>query len=355
MSKLTFTPVIGLEIHVQLATKTKIFCSCSTDYIGAVPNTNVCPACLGLPGSLPSLNGKAVEYGVRAGLALNCTIREATRFHRKNYFYADLPKAYQISQYDLPIAEKGYVEITTEEGGPHKIRITRLHLEEDAGKLVHGQYDGCGSGNNISTSKNPVWVCLPCLFIGFNVSLLIELQFRESVEQDFIGALSNSFNNSIGLKGKLTAGNGLRTATARSVRFAKFHVDEDITIPLSKDKSLSSLSYLFNQSMNRLRDVEQLSTASALIKAGRPVLWVEIPKLDAKHLGGLIYFFEFATALTGGVMDVNPFDQPGVEQGKHYTYGLMERPGYQSFAEEARGFSALLSQRTIAIPSQEKC
>ncbi|WP_024821901.1 MULTISPECIES: glucose-6-phosphate isomerase [Aminobacterium] len=133
------------------------------------------------------------------------------------------------------------------------------------------------------------------------------------------------------------------------------HVDEDITIPLSKDKSLSSLSYLFNQSMNRLRDVEQLSTASALIKAGRPVLWVEIPKLDAKHLGGLIYFFEFATALTGGVMDVNPFDQPGVEQGKHYTYGLMERPGYQSFAEEARGFSALLSQRTIAIPSQEKC
>jgi len=142
MSKLTFTPVIGLEIHVQLATKTKIFCSCSTDYIGAVPNTNVCPACLGLPGSLPSLNGKAVEYGVRAGLALNCTIREATRFHRKNYFYADLPKAYQISQYDLPIAEKGYVEITTEEGGPHKIRITRLHLEEDAGKLVHEATDG---------------------------------------------------------------------------------------------------------------------------------------------------------------------------------------------------------------------
>ncbi len=139
---LLFTPVIGLEIHVQLATASKIFCSCSTDYIGAVPNTNVCPLCLGLPGTLPVLNAKAVEYGVRASLALNCTVRNATRFHRKNYFYPDLPKAYQISQYDLPLAEHGFINITSEDGTLRPIGITRLHLEEDAGKLVHGTSDG---------------------------------------------------------------------------------------------------------------------------------------------------------------------------------------------------------------------
>lgn len=139
---LEFTPVIGLEIHVQLATKSKIFCSCSTDYIGAVPNTNVCPLCLGLPGTLPVLNAKAVELGVRAALALNCTIRDATRFHRKNYFYPDLPKAYQISQYDLPLAEHGHINIPSEDGTLRPIGITRLHLEEDAGKLVHGASDG---------------------------------------------------------------------------------------------------------------------------------------------------------------------------------------------------------------------
>ena len=137
-----YIPVIGLEIHVQLSTATKIFCPCSTDYIGAEPNTNVCPVCLGLPGSLPVLNKKAVELGVRAGLALSCTIRNHTVFHRKNYFYPDLPKAYQISQYDLPLAEGGEIYIPGDDGRPRRIRITRLHLEEDAGKLVHSAADG---------------------------------------------------------------------------------------------------------------------------------------------------------------------------------------------------------------------
>lgn len=139
---LTFTTVIGLEIHVQLATKTKLFCGCSTDYIGAVPNTNICPLCTGQPGSLPVLNEKAVEYGTRAGLALNCHINKVTRFDRKNYFYPDLPKAYQISEFYVPIAEKGYLELTGDDGQPYKVGITRLHLEEDAGKLVHGGGDG---------------------------------------------------------------------------------------------------------------------------------------------------------------------------------------------------------------------
>ncbi len=145
MMDLAYTPVIGLEIHVQLLTKTKLFCGCSTDYIGAVPNSNICPVCTGQPGTLPVLNAEAVRLGARAALALNCTLRKATRFHRKNYFYPDLPKAYQISQYDLPLGEKGFLNIPTE-NGEKRIGITRLHLEEDAGKLVHAASDGRLSG-----------------------------------------------------------------------------------------------------------------------------------------------------------------------------------------------------------------
>ena len=130
-----YEPVIGLEVHAQLLTKTKIFCGCSTRF-GDPPNSNVCPVCLGLPGTLPVLNKRAVEMGMRAALALNCTVREHSRFARKNYFYPDLPKGYQISQYELPLATGGWVEI--EHGGKIKrIGITRLHLEEDAGKSLH--------------------------------------------------------------------------------------------------------------------------------------------------------------------------------------------------------------------------
>jgi len=133
--------VIGLEIHVQLATASKLFCACSTDYIGAVPNTNVCPVCLGQPGSLPVVNARVVEYAVRTALALGARVGQFTRFHRKNYFYPDLPKAYQISQYDLPLAEGGALPIG--DGADRRsIPITRLHLEEDAGKLVHSAADG---------------------------------------------------------------------------------------------------------------------------------------------------------------------------------------------------------------------
>jgi aspartyl-tRNA(Asn)/glutamyl-tRNA(Gln) amidotransferase subunit B len=130
--------VIGLEIHIQLMTKAKIFCQCSTDYIGKEPNTNTCPVCLGLPGSLPVLNKKVLEFSVRTSVALNCKINQVSRFHRKNYFYPDLPKAYQISQYDTPLGVNGYMEISLPESKEkRKIRITRVHIEEDAGKLVH--------------------------------------------------------------------------------------------------------------------------------------------------------------------------------------------------------------------------
>ena len=133
--------VIGLEIHLQLKTKTKIFCSCSTDYIGATPNTNVCPICLAVPGTLPLLNEHAVSLAVRMGLGLHCEIKDNTRFHRKHYFYADLPKAYQVTQYEHPIAEGGYLDIIAD-GKTKRVHLDHLHLEEDAGKLVHPTTDG---------------------------------------------------------------------------------------------------------------------------------------------------------------------------------------------------------------------
>ena len=136
--------VIGLEVHAELKTDTKIFCSCPTEF-GGEENTHVCPVCLGLPGVLPVLNKKVLEYAIRAGLALNCEIAGFSKFDRKNYFYPDLPKAYQISQYDLPICKKGHLEIEVN-GRRKTVGITRVHMEEDAGKLVHG-------GASIATSR----------------------------------------------------------------------------------------------------------------------------------------------------------------------------------------------------------
>ncbi len=148
-----YEAVIGLEVHVQLLTTTKIFCSCSTKF-GAPPNCNVCPVCLGMPGVLPVMNRKAVEFAVLAAMALNCRINETSIFARKNYFYPDLPKGYQISQYDKPLAEFGSIDL--KQNGSKKIGITRIHLEEDAGKSLHEGFADAGEKTGIDLNRTGV-------------------------------------------------------------------------------------------------------------------------------------------------------------------------------------------------------
>ena len=170
MSREDYEVVIGLEVHAELSTKTKIFCSCPTEF-GGEPNTHCCPICMAMPGTLPVLNEKVVEYAVRAGLATGCEIEQNSKNDRKNYFYPDLPKAYQISQFDRPLCKKGSVEIENEKGEKVTIGITRIHIEEDAGKLNHDEFGG-GSLVDLNRAGVPL------------IEIVSEPDMRSSVEAE---------------------------------------------------------------------------------------------------------------------------------------------------------------------------
>jgi aspartyl-tRNA(Asn)/glutamyl-tRNA(Gln) amidotransferase subunit B len=231
-----YEPVIGLEVHVQLATRTKIFCGCPTSF-GAPPNTNVCPVCLGLPGALPVLGRHAVELAIEASLALNCRVNPRSIFARKNYFYPDLPKGYQISQYDQPLAEHGYVDI--EVGGVHKrIGITRVHMEDDAGKSIHEGFKDSDRYTYVDLNRSGT----PLIEIvsdpdirnadeahAYLTAIKQVLQYVEVSSCDMEkGHLRCDANVSVRLKGAEKFGTKAEVKNLNSFRFLKLAVDQEI-------------------------------------------------------------------------------------------------------------------------------
>ncbi len=231
-----YEAVIGLEVHVQLSTRTKIFCGCPTSF-GAEPNSNVCPVCLGLPGALPVLNRHAVELGVEAALALNCTVNRESIFARKNYFYPDLPKGYQISQYDRPLAEHGYVDVTVE-GVSKRIGITRVHMEDDAGKSIHDGFKDSDRYTYVDLNRSGT----PLIEIvtepdmrssseayEFLTALKQTLQFLDVSSCDMEkGHLRCDANVSVRLRGAEKLGTKAEVKNLNSFRFLKQALDYEI-------------------------------------------------------------------------------------------------------------------------------
>ncbi len=231
-----YEPVIGLEVHVQLATSTKIFCGCPTGF-GAPPNTNVCPVCLGLPGALPVLSREAVELAIKGSLALNCEVRPRSRFARKNYFYPDLPKGYQISQYDEPVAEHGWLDITVD-GVTKRIGVTRVHMEDDAGKSVHDGFKDSDDYSYVDLNRSGT----PLIEIvsepdmrsadeahAYLTELKQRIQFIEVSTCDMEkGHLRCDANVSVRLKGAEKFGTRAEVKNLNSFRFLKQAIDFEV-------------------------------------------------------------------------------------------------------------------------------
>ncbi|MSV27563.1 MAG: Asp-tRNA(Asn)/Glu-tRNA(Gln) amidotransferase subunit GatB [Bryobacterales bacterium] len=231
-----YEPVIGLEVHAQLATVTKIFCGCPTSF-AAPPNTNVCPVCLGLPGALPVLSRQAVEHAVAAALALNCTIRNRSQFARKNYFYPDLPKGYQISQYDQPFSEHGWLDITVD-GVKKRIGVTRVHMEDDAGKSVHDGFKDSDEYTYVDLNRcgTPLIeiVSEPDMrssdeAVAYMTEVKQVLQFVEASSCDMEkGHLRCDANVSVRLKGTEKLGTRAEVKNLNSFRFVKAAIEYEI-------------------------------------------------------------------------------------------------------------------------------
>ena len=239
---MSFEPVIGLEIHAQLRTASKIFCGCSTAF-GAPPNTHVCPVCLGFPGALPVLNRSAVDLAIRAGLALNCHINETSIFARKNYFYPDLPKGYQISQYERPLATAGVLEYLSADG-PKRVGITRVHMEEDAGKSLHEGFSDSDRKTYVDFNRSSVAlieiVTEPDLrsaadaaeFFGRLRAILVWLEVNDGNMEE--GSLRCDANVSVRPRGSSTLGTKAEVKNLNSFRFLQraleFEIERQIEV-----------------------------------------------------------------------------------------------------------------------------
>ena len=240
MSREDYEVVIGLEVHCELSTKTKIFCSCSTEF-GGEPNSHCCPICMAMPGTLPVLNEKVVEYAVKAGLATNCKIERNSKNDRKNYFYPDNPKSYQISQFDKPLCYDGYVTIEDEDGNEKKVRIERIHIEEDAGKLNHDDY-GRGSFVDLNRAGVPLIevVSKPDLRSAYEVesymrklkSIFEYIEISDCKMQE--GSLRADVNVSIRKKGSTELGTRTEMKNMNSfksiVRAIDYEIDRQIEV-----------------------------------------------------------------------------------------------------------------------------